>query len=134
MRQSPHSNSQQRLALGSQLGAHSRSHPALAEGVAGGPLGVLLLPRIGHLVRPSPGPGLRRRVTWRGWELGLSGGREGHGMWSEPTHFWSTKIPTMNVKEIRSAVTHMRQYSSGGCGQMARGQPLVMAGPHRAPD
>lgn len=43
-------------------------------------------------------------------------------------------MPTMRVKEIRSAVTHMRQYSSGGCGQTARGQPPVTVGPHQAPD
>lgn len=39
-----------------------------------------------------------------------------------PTHFWSTKMPMMRLKEIRSAVTHMRQYSSGGCGEMAQDQ------------
>lgn len=50
-------------------------------------------------------------------------GRGRPRQWLEPTHFWSTKMPTMRVKEIRSAVTHMRQYSSGGCGQTARGQP-----------
>jgi len=38
-------------------------------------------------------------------------------------------MPTMRVKEIRSAVTHRRQYSSGGCGQTARGQLPVMLGP-----
>ena len=56
-------------------------------------------------------------------------GREDHGRQSGPTHFWSTKMPMMRVKEIRSAVTHMRQYSSGGCGQTARGQLPVMLGP-----
>lgn len=39
-------------------------------------------------------------------------------------------MPTMRVKETRSAVTHMRQYSSGGCGQTAGGQLPVTAGLH----
>lgn len=56
----------------------------------------------------------------------------GRARGSEPTHFCSTKMPVMSVKEIRSAVTHMRQYSFGGCGQMARGQFSVMAGPYRS--
>lgn len=43
------------------------------------------------------------------------------------THFWSTKMPMMRLKEIRSAVTHMRQYSSGGCGEMTQDQLTVMA-------
>lgn len=29
-------------------------------------------------------------------------------------------MPMMRLKEIRSAVTHMRQYSSGGCGEMTQ--------------
>lgn len=41
-------------------------------------------------------------------------------------------MPMMSMKEIRSAVTHMRQYSSGGCGQMARGQFSVMSGPYQS--
>lgn len=45
------------------------------------------------------------------------------------THFWSTKMPTMRLKEIRSAVTHMRQYSSGGCGERTQGQLPVRAHP-----
>lgn len=43
------------------------------------------------------------------------------------THFWSTKMPTMRLKEIRSAVTHMRQYSSGGCGERTQDQLPVRA-------
>lgn len=40
-------------------------------------------------------------------------------------------MPMMSVKEIRSAVTHMRQYSSGGCGQMTHGQFSVLAGSYQ---
>ena len=42
-------------------------------------------------------------------------------------------MPMMRLKETRSAVTHMRQYSSGGCGQMASGQFSVLASPYRGP-
>lgn len=34
-------------------------------------------------------------------------------------------MPMMRLKEIRSAVTHMRQYSSGGCGEKTQDQHLV---------
>lgn len=49
------------------------------------------------------------------WWACLEVGRCGRG--TRATHFWNTKMPTIRVKEIRSAVTHMRQYSSGGCEQ-----------------
>lgn len=113
MHQGPHSKSRQRRLWAPSWVLMPEATQLWLRGMGRGPLGALLLPCTG----------LRRRVIWLGWELGLSRGREGHGTWSEPTHFWSTKMPMMNVKEIRSAVTHMRQYSSGGCGQMARGQP-----------
>lgn len=83
----------------------------------------------GPLPAQSSGGGA---AGWVGAGSALGQGR--WRRWSEPTHFWSTKMPTMRVKEIRSAVTHMRQYSSGGCGQTARGQPPVTASPHQAPD
>lgn len=124
-----HSKSPPSLALGSLLGAHSRSHWALAEGHGLGATGRPPSPLnrtvwSGRL--PAKGSG-GRSPGWGGdWPVL---GREDHGRRSGPTHFWSTKMPTMRVKEIRSAVTHMRQYSSGGCGQTARGQLPVMVGP-----
>lgn len=101
------------------------------RGTGWGPLGGLLLPLTGRSGQDASRPRAQEDGTppsgWGGdWPVL---GREDHGRRSGPTHFWSTKMPMMRVKEIRSAVTHMRQYSSGGCGQMARGQLPVMLGP-----
>lgn len=107
--------------MGFQLGVYSRSLWLREEGLWS--LDSFLFSSGLVLAK---GLGLRGRFAQLEWGLGLP--RVGKTVEvSELTHFWNTKMPTMRVKEIRSAVTHMRQYSSGGCRQMARGQLPVMA-------